>query len=90
MKQLEMGAETYVKCSRVLTRKEKSKETVLLLSNLLAVESKKTKENYRRLNYVNTFLCVLSLFLIFEKLKKLSRFLEKFIFRENNFREFLV
>ena len=25
MKQLEMGAETYVKCSRVLTRKEKSK-----------------------------------------------------------------
>ena len=90
MKQLEMGAETYVKCSRVLTRKEKSKETVLLLSNLLAVESKKTKENYRRLNYVNNFLCVLTLFLIFKNLKKLSRFLEKFIFRENNFREFLV
>ena len=44
MKQLEMGAETYVKCSRVLTRKEKSKETVLLLSNLLAIESKKMKE----------------------------------------------
>ena len=43
MKQLEMGAETYVKCSRVLTRKEKSKETVLLLSNLLAIESKKMK-----------------------------------------------
>ena len=90
MKQLERGAETYVKCSRVLTRKEKSKETVLLLSNLLAVESKKTKENYRRLNYVNTFLCVLTLFLIFKNLKKLSRFLEKFIFRENNFRKFLI
>ena len=44
MKQLERGAETYVKCSRVLTRKEKSKETVLLLSNLLAIESKKMKE----------------------------------------------
>ena len=44
MKQLEMGAETYVKCSRVLTRKEKSKETVLLLSNLLAIKSKKMKE----------------------------------------------
>ena len=37
MKQQEMGAETYVKCSRVLTRKEKSKEIVLLLSNLLAI-----------------------------------------------------
>ena len=44
MKQLEMGAETNVKCSRMLTRKEKSKETVLLLSNLLAIESKKMKE----------------------------------------------
>ena len=39
-----MGAETYVKCSWVLTRKEKSKETVLLLSNLLPIESKKMKE----------------------------------------------
>ena len=37
MKQQEMGAETYVKCSRVLTRKEKSKEIVLLLSNSLAI-----------------------------------------------------
>ena len=44
MKQLEMGAETYVKCSRVLTRKEKSKETVLPLSNLLSIESKKLKK----------------------------------------------
>ena len=35
IKQLEMGAETYVKCFWVLTRKEKSKETVLLFSNLL-------------------------------------------------------
>ena len=40
MKQLEMGAETNVKCSRVLTTKEKSKDTVLLLSNSLAIESK--------------------------------------------------
>ena len=46
-KQLEMGAETYVKFSRVLTRKEKSKETVLLLSNLLAIESKKMKETIK-------------------------------------------
>ena len=45
MKQLEMGAETYVKCSRVLARKEKSKETVLLLSNLLAIESDKMKKS---------------------------------------------
>ena len=30
MKQQEMGAETYGKCSRVLTRKERSKEIVLL------------------------------------------------------------
>ena len=37
MKQQEMGAETYVKCSRVLTKKEKSKEIVLLLNNLLAI-----------------------------------------------------
>ena len=44
MKQIEMGAETYVKCSRVLTRKEKSKETALLLSDLLAIESNKMKE----------------------------------------------
>ena len=44
MKQLEMGAETNVKCSRMLTGKENSKETVLLLSSLLAIESKKMKE----------------------------------------------
>ena len=44
MKQLEIGAETKVKCLRVLTRKAKIKETVLLLSNLLAIESKKMKE----------------------------------------------
>ena len=40
MKQLEIGAET-----RVLTRKEKNKETVLLLSNLLAIESDKMKKS---------------------------------------------
>ena len=39
-----MGAETNVKCSRMLTGKENSKETVLLLSSLLAIESKKMKE----------------------------------------------
>ena len=44
MKQLAMGAEINVKFSQMLTRKEKSKETVLLLSNLLAIESKKMKE----------------------------------------------
>ena len=44
MKQLEMGAETNVKCSRVLTRKTKIKDTVLSLSDLLARESKKMKE----------------------------------------------
>ena len=44
MKELEIWAETNVKCSRVFTRKEKSKETVLLLTNLLAIESKKIKE----------------------------------------------
>ena len=37
MKQQEMGAETYVKCFRVLTKKEESKEIVLPLSNLLAI-----------------------------------------------------
>ena len=37
MKQQEIGAETYVKRSRVLTRKEKSKDIVLLLNNLLAI-----------------------------------------------------
>ena len=37
-KKLEMGAETYVKCS------EKSKETVSLLSNLLAIERKNMKD----------------------------------------------
>ena len=36
--------EINVKCSRLFTRKEKSKKTVLLLSNLLAIESKKMKE----------------------------------------------
>ena len=44
MKQLEMGAEIYVKFSRVLTRKEENKGTVLLLRNSLAIESKKMKE----------------------------------------------
>ena len=44
MQQIEMGAETNVKCSRVLRRKEKSEENVLLLSNLLAIESKKMIE----------------------------------------------
>ena len=44
MKQMEMGAETNVKCSQMLTRKEKSKETVSLLKNLLAIDNKKTKE----------------------------------------------
>ena len=98
MKQLEVGAETYVKCSRVLTRKEKCEETVLLLTNLSAIESKKMKETIKAfvnnfhniLNYFYTFLCAPTLFSIFQTLKKLSRVLEKFIFRENNFREFLV
>ena len=47
-------------------------------------------KSFLELNYFHTFLCVPTLFLIFQTLKKLSRFLEKFIFRENNFREFLV
>ena len=42
------------------------------------------------LNYFHTFLSVPFLFLVFQTWKKLSQFLEKFIFRENNFREFLV
>ena len=64
MKQLEMGAETYVKCSRVLTRKEKSKETVLLLSNLLAVESKKNEKKLSKAKLCQHFsLCS---FLIFD------------------------
>ena len=82
-----------MKCSRVLTRKE----TVLLLSNLLAIKSKKMKEtieaflqNFQRTKLLLHFFCVPTLFSIFQTLKILSRFLEKSIFRENNFREFLV
>ena len=66
-------------------------------SNALAIESKKTKEtieaflqNFHRTKLFLHFFCVPTLFSIFQALKKLSRFLEKFIFRENNFREFLV
>ena len=47
MKQMEMGAEINVKCSQMLTRKEKSKETVLLLKNVLAIDNKKMKETIK-------------------------------------------
>ena len=57
MKQMEMGAEINVKCSQMLTRKEKSKETVLLLSNLLAIESKKMKETIEAF-LKNLFYCL--------------------------------
>ena len=93
MKQLEMGAETYVKCSRVLTRKEKCEETVLLLTNLSAIESKKMKETIKAfvknfhniLNNFYTFLCAATLFSIILTLKKLLRVLEKFIFSFHSF-----
>ena len=90
----------------MLTRKEKSKETVSLLKNLLAIDNKKTKETieaflkiffiicleslHSHKNYFYIFICVPFLSSVFQTWKKLSRFLEKFIFRENNFREFLV
>ena len=44
MTQLEMVVETNVIFSWMLTRKEDNKEIVLLLSNLLAIESKKSKK----------------------------------------------
>ena len=80
-----------------VNKKKKTKETVLLLSNSLAIESKKMKEtieafskNFDRTKlFLHYSLCSLLIF-IFQSLKKLSRFLEKFIFRENNSREFLV
>ena len=47
MKQMEMGAEINAKCSQMLTRKEKSKETVLFLKNVLAIDNKKMKETIK-------------------------------------------
>ena len=44
MTQLEMGVETNVIFSWMLTRKEDNKEIVLLLRNLSAIESKKLKK----------------------------------------------
>ena len=103
-KQLEMEAEIYVKCSRVLTRKEKSKESVLLLSNLLDIESKKMKETIEAflknlfyclswkytlgLNYFYTFLCVPFLFSVFPTWKKLSRCLKSIFFPKITFANF--
>ena len=56
-KQLEMGAETYVKCSRVLTGEKKNKDTILLFRNLLAIESKRIKETIEAF-LINLFYCL--------------------------------
>ena len=80
-----------------VNKKRKSKETVLLLSNLLAIESKKMKEtieaflkNFHRTKlFLHFSLCSLFIF-NFSNFEKTFAILKKFIFCENNFREFLV